>query len=85
MPAELEPQVSSTLKRLKLRCDNVLCTTPRHEVLGEWEIFSIPAVVVYDVQGEVHQVFDGMVDYRSEVIPLIDKMLGAEAARGIPD
>lgn len=82
---ELEQQVADTLTRLHVHCDNVLCTTPRREVFDEWGIFSIPAVVVFDTQGRVHRVIDGKVDYESDVMPLVDKMLQAEGSYGQSD
>lgn len=81
----LEKEVADTLTRLNVRCDNVICTTPRDEVFGEWGIFSIPAVVVYDTHGNVRQVFDGKVDYESDIIPLVEQMLETKAFPGQSD
>lgn len=82
---ELQQKVAETLTRLQVRCDNVVCTTPRNEVFREWEIFSIPAAVVYDAQGNLRQVFDGTVDYKADVIPLVEKLLQADVLPGQSD
>ena len=56
-------------------CENVIASEPMDDVLKEFGIFSLPAVVIYDQQGQLHKLFDGSVDYEAQVLPEVELLL----------
>ena len=84
-PEYYEEKVKGFLTEQKAAFTNFLCTIPGDELYAEIDLASIPAVYVYDPQGNVSQRFDNdegkfgdEFTYEDHVIPLIDKLLGSE-------
>jgi thiol:disulfide interchange protein len=46
--------------------------SPYDETLAQLELFSLPAVLVYDQQGKLLDRIEGDVDYERDIIPLIE-------------
>ena len=73
---EVVSKVEQTLRELNVSCTNYLSTTPMEEVLGELELFGLPAAVLFDRESNVSQRFDGDVDVAGVVAPTVQRMLG---------
>ena len=75
-PSQLQSEVESVLTKLNITCENVISSDPIDDVLKEFGVFSLPAVVIYDAQGNLSKVFDGTVSYAEQVFPEVEKLLG---------
>lgn len=71
----LKQQILAQLSRLEINCDNIICDTQAHEALDALKVSSLPAAIIYDAEGQVVKRFEGDLDFRSEVMPLIDQLL----------
>ena len=63
--------------------DNVLCSLPADELFNTLEVGSIPAVFVYDQQGQKVKEFTGLIDdeeitYAGHIRPFVEKLLAAQ-------
>lgn len=74
---QLVEKIVSKLKQLNITCENVIASDAIDEVLSEFDIFSLPAVLIYDAQSELHKRFDGSVSYEEQVIPAVKQLLEA--------
>lgn len=72
---ELESKIVSVLTNLKIACENVISSDPMDDVLKDFGVFSLPAVVIYNSQGELHKVFEGTVSYAEQVFPEVERLL----------
>ena len=75
-PSEkMKKEVHDKLNEIKLDITNVMCSTPFDDVMGERDIFALPAALVYGADGRLLMKFDGGVSYPDDVIPLIAETL----------
>jgi hypothetical protein len=74
---QLQSQIESVLTKLKVTCENVISSDPMDDVLKDFDIFGLPAVVIYDAQGSLHTVFEGTVSYGEQVFPEVEKLLAS--------
>jgi hypothetical protein len=74
-PPELVSQVTSAQRQIGVTCESVLCSDPMEDVLSDFEIFGLPAALVFDVQGNLIRRFDGNANYESNVVPFVDDLL----------
>ena len=72
---QLLAEIVSVLKELNIACENVVSSDPMDEVLKDFDIFSLPAVLIYNSQGELHKRFDGTVSYQKQVFPKVERLL----------
>ncbi len=72
---EVLPPVQKFLERQGATFDNVLSSTPSDELCKKLEIPSIPAVFVYDRQGNLAKKFEGAKAYDG-VPELVEKLVG---------
>lgn len=73
--SDLVGKIEDTLQRMSVPVQNVVSSTPMEDVLGEFEVFGLPAVLVFDASGELSRKFDGDVDYDRDIFPLVDELL----------
>ncbi len=73
---ELQSQVIQRLQEKQVDVENVICTNPLDDALKHWDVFGLPALVVYGPDGQVHTKFEGAVHYDEEVIPLVKSLVG---------
>ena len=72
---ELTSQLKSVLQRLDVSCENIICSDPMEAVLGAFEIFGLPAALVFDEQGVLIHRFDGSVEFETAMFPFVEDML----------
>ena len=72
---QLRAEIVSVLKKLNIVCENVISSDPMDDVLEDFDIFSLPAVLIYNSQGELHKRFDGTVSYQEQVFPEVEQLL----------
>lgn len=72
---KLQDEVLAKLKELKMNVTNVMSSDVTGDVLDRHELFSIPAALIYDRDGKLHQKFEGDLSYEKQVEPLIAEML----------
>ncbi len=58
--------------------ENVISSDPIDGVLSDFDVFSLPAVLVFNPQGELHKRFDGAVSYPEQVFPEVEQLLQEE-------
>lgn len=82
-PEHYESQVVAFLKSVEAAgFPNYICQTANEDVFAAVEVPSIPAVLVYDAQGEIVKIFvyDGNnleFTYEKDVIPLVNELVNA--------
>jgi hypothetical protein len=74
---QLQSDVRATLARMNIACENVISSDSMDDVLKEFDIFSLPAALIYDAQGQLHQRFDGSVTYQQQVFPEVKRLLAS--------
>jgi hypothetical protein len=75
-PSEpLRAEIVAKLRKLNIACENVISSDPMDDVLKGFDIFSLPAVLIYNSQGELHKRFDGTVSYQEQVFPEVERLL----------
>lgn len=75
-PEFYQKKVLEFLTQQKATFDNVLCSVDSETLFDDLGLSSIPAVYVYDKDGQLAQKFAGEeVHYDKEVIPLVEKLL----------
>jgi len=72
---EVREAVLATLNELKMETTNVICSTPFETMLDRYELFSLPAAIVFDRDGQKLAVFEGDLNYEKQVFPLIARQL----------
>jgi thiol-disulfide isomerase/thioredoxin len=72
---EIREAVLATLNELKMETTNVICSTPFETMLDRYELFSLPAAIVFDRDGQKLAVFEGDLNYEKQVFPLIAQQL----------
>ncbi len=72
-PADVQPDVLKFLQRQNATFENVLSSEPSDALLKKMNLASIPAVFVYDAEGDVHR-FEGSKAY-DDVLPLVSKLI----------
>jgi hypothetical protein len=79
---QLLAKVQSKLDQLNMACENVISSDPYDDVLSDFDVFSLPAVLIYDSQGGLHKRLDGAVSYEEQVFPEVERLLvGKRQAR----
>ncbi len=69
---DLSQNVTRLFLQKQLRMECQICMSPYDETLAQLELFSLPAVLVYDQQGKLLDRIEGDVDYERDIIPLIE-------------
>ena len=85
---ELQKEVLAILTERNMETTNVICSTPFDTMLDKYELFSLPAAIVFDREGKKLEVFEGDLNYEKQVFPLIEKQLspdGAAAEEAAPE
>ena len=54
---QLLANIVSMLKELSIACENVVSSDPMDDVLKDFDVFSLPAVLIYNSQSELHKRF----------------------------
>ena len=80
-PEYYEQRVADFIKSVGAEFTTYISSTPSDEVYAATDLVSIPAVMIFDAQGKVVQVFvDGGetagFSYDDDVIPLVTKLAG---------
>lgn len=80
--AELVDRVTSEIADTTPNCENYICSTPTETVLGELDLFGLPAVLLFDKTGRISHRFDGNVDVPGELDNNVRKLLRDDTAEG---
>ena len=72
---EMIKKISRTLRIGQVDCVNFIASTPMEEVMEHFDLFSLPAAILYDVDGNLVQKFDGAVDLEGKVTTEINARL----------
>ena len=83
--AKLVDRVTSGIADIAPNCENYICSTPMETVLGELDLFGLPAVVLFDNTGQIAHRFDGNVDVPGELDNRVRKLLRDESAESSLD
>jgi hypothetical protein len=75
---QLKDKIVSVLEKLNITANNVIASEPTDAVLNDFDIFGLPAVAIYNSQGELHKVFDGTVSYDEQVFPEVAQLLASD-------
>jgi thiol-disulfide isomerase/thioredoxin len=73
----LRKKVLAKLTELNMKTVNVVSSTSQNDVLDSHGLFSLPAAIVYDGEGEFLKCFDGDLDFESQIVPLVEETLAA--------
>lgn len=83
-PESYLPKIEEFLKKSKATLTNFASSDPDSDIFTSFEIESIPAVIIFDDQGEIIQKFtdansdnDGF-SYEGDVIPKLEELLGSD-------
>ena len=68
---ETAATIDQTLDQLGIDCRNFISSTPMESVLEEYELFGLPAVILFDRSGQLLKKFDGEVDVAGQIVPSI--------------
>ena len=71
---ELQQRVLDKLTKLKLSTRNLIAADEHSAVLEHFELFSVPAVLVFNADGKM-QKFEGDVTYERDIVPLVRQLL----------
>ena len=75
-PDSFRDEALTFLQSRSMICENVISKTAKDDVLKSLDLFGIPAVIVYDREGNLHKPIDsGSGSYEENVIPLVEKLL----------
>lgn len=72
---DLQTKVRSLLSRRGIHCENILCSDQLMTSMQELEIAALPAVLLFDTQGELIRKFDSNFSYESDVFPFVDELI----------
>lgn len=76
---ELQQEVLAILTERNMETTNVICSTPFDTMLDKYELFSLPAAIVFDRDGKKLEVFEGDLNYEKQVFPLIKQQLSPDS------
>ena len=68
---ELIDSVKSMLAKQNVRVETLMSSDPFESVLEEYDIFSLPAAVLFDQDGNQIKRFEGIFSYATDVAPFI--------------
>lgn len=82
-PEQIRPRVLEFLNKQDARTANFISSTPDEDILKTLEVVSIPIVLVFDKEGELHTTFnnddgkwsEGGFSYKEHIVPLVDSLL----------
>ena len=77
---ELQQEVLAILAERNMETTNVICSTPFDTMLDKYDLFSLPAAIVFDRDGKKLEVFEGDLNYEKQVFPLIKQQLSPDGA-----
>ncbi len=77
---ELQKEVLAILTERNMETTNLICSTPFDRMLDKYELFSLPAAIVFDRDGQKLEVFEGDLNYEKQVFPLIEQQLAPDGA-----
>ena len=73
-------KIQRVLDKFEIRVENHVSTTGIDAVLESLGASAgLPTVVVYDKEGKVAKLFDGMFSYDDDITPLVDDLIAAQA------
>lgn len=75
IPSPTIEKISHLLADQDIACANYIASTPMEDILGELELFGLPAAMLYDRSGNPIHKFDGEVDLKNAVVPMIESNL----------
>lgn len=81
---ELVAKVAAVLRDQAIRVRNVVCSDPTQRALDHFEVFGVPAVLVFDREGRLHRRFEGEFTYEDDVAPAVRALIGADARGHAP-
>ena len=70
--------VDSVLERLQqfgMTSHNFVSSDPIDDVLKRYDVFGLPAVLVFSADGKLAKAFEGDVTYERDVIPYVESLL----------
>ena len=77
---DLQADVRGKLTELKMTTTNVMSSTVFDEVLEHFDLFSLPAAVIFDRDGSRLKTLEGDLSYEKQIFPLVEELTGdAEA------
>ena len=88
-PASYREPVHAFLVKQGAAFENVICTDPSDELFARLELASIPAVMVFDREGQLAKRFDNDTQeygekgfkYPDHVVPLVERLINGESPR----
>jgi thiol-disulfide isomerase/thioredoxin len=74
-PEEFEPDVLAFLEKQGATFDNILASEEADVMYAKLKLPSIPAVFIYDAEGNLAKRLDGEFSYAEDVVPIVEKLL----------
>jgi thiol-disulfide isomerase/thioredoxin len=71
----LQQSVLDKLVQLNVTCQNVISSDPIQEVLSDYEVFGLPATLVFGSDGKLVHLFEGAFTYDKDVAPFVRELL----------
>ena len=75
---DLQADVRKKLTELEMTTTNIMSSTVLDEVLEHFDLFSLPAAIVFDREGGRLQTFEGDLSYEKQIFPLLEALTGAD-------
>lgn len=73
---ELRDEVQAKLTELKITATNVMSVATFDAALEHFDLFSLPAAIVFDRDGKALKVFEGDLSYDAQIFPLLEEVIG---------
>jgi hypothetical protein len=77
---ELQEKVRSMLSRRGISCESILCSDQLKTTMSELEVAGLPAVLIFNAEGELIRKFDSDFGYEEQVTPLIDALVNGTSS-----
>lgn len=72
---DLREEVLAKLSELNLETVNLMTSDPFDEMLERYDLFSLPAAIVYDREGKKLKTFEGDLSYEKQIFPLLESVV----------
>ena len=72
---ELQQSVLDELTKMKIGAENLIAADGYTAVLEHFQVFSLPAVLVFGPDGKLRKMFQGDVTYDRDIVPLVRQLL----------
>ena len=69
--------ITAALNEMGVTCRRAICSEPMIEVTERLNLFSLPAVLVFDATGSRVYHFDGEFTYLGTIVPKVSELLAA--------